>query len=140
MVVGSPEGRQLGRLEYTADQLSSVRHAVRGMVLGLDAGLDKTRAEDVVLAVHEVAVNSVLYGAGSARLSVWEDGQQLTFEIENRRNSASAPVLRTPTADQVSGRGLWLARHLVDDLAVEVTPDNVTVRLHLARARSSPAG
>ena len=49
------------------------------------------------------------------------------------------PVVQAPTADQPSGRGLWLASHLVDDLTIEVTPDTAIVRLHLSRTGPTQA-
>ncbi|MFI5073801.1 MAG: ATP-binding protein [Actinomycetales bacterium] len=94
--------RDLGRLEFTVDQLSRVRAAVRRML----TGVDRQQAADVVLAVHEVAANSVVHGAGTGVLRAWDDGHQLVFEIENRRVWPSMPVTRAPTVDQLSGRGV----------------------------------
>ena len=122
-------GRDVGPLVFTVDQLALVRGAVRGML----AGWDREQAADVVLAVHEVAVNSVVHGTGSGVLRAWVEGDELIFQIENRLNQATTPVVQTPTSDRPSGRGLWLASHLVDDLAIEVTADNAIVTLHLAR-------
>jgi len=64
----------------------------------------------------------------------------LVFASENRRAWASVAVTRAPTPDQLSGRGLWMARHLVDDLAVEVTADRAIVRLQTMRTRPRRAG
>ncbi len=136
-VMGSPAGgRDLGRLEFTVDQLSRVRAAVRRML----TGVDRDQAADVVLAVHEVAANSVVHGSGAGVLRAWDDGHQLVFEIENRRAWPSVPVPQAPTPDQLSGRGLWMARHLVDDVSVEVTADRAIVRLQTMRTRPSRAG
>jgi anti-sigma regulatory factor (Ser/Thr protein kinase) len=103
-------------------------------------GVDREQAADVVLAVHEVAANSVVHGVGTGVLRAWDDGHQLVFEIENRRVWPSTPVTRAPTVDQLSGRGLWMARHLVDDVSVEVTADRAIVRLQTVRPRPSRAG
>ena len=136
-VAGTQAGeRDLGRFEFTVDQLSQVRAAVRRML----TGVDRDRAADVVLAVHEVAANSVMHGSGAGVLRAWDDGHQLVFEIENPRLWPSVPVTRAPTPDQPSGRGLWMARHLVDDIAVEVTADRAIVRLQTMRARPRRAG
>ena len=136
-VAGRPAGgRDLGRLEFTVDQLSRVRAVVRRML----TGVDREQAADVVLAVHEVAANSVVHGVGTGVLRAWDDGHQLVFEIENRRVWPSTPVTRAPTVDQLSGRGLWMAHHLVDDVSVEVTADRAIVRLQTVRPRPSRAG
>ena len=117
------------------DSLFRVRDAVREML----AGSDRELTADVVLAVHEVAVNSVVHGARLGVLRMWEIGDELIFQIENPRTHDAAPVVQAPTADQQSGRGLWLASHLVDDLTIEVTPDKAIVRLHLSRTGPTPA-
>ena len=127
--------QEVGQLEFTMDSLFRVRDAVREML----AGSDRERTADVVLAVHEVAVNSVVHGGRLGVLRIWEIGDELIFQIENPRIHGAAPVLQAPTADQPSGRGLWLASHLVDDLTIEVTPDKAIVRLHLSRTGPTQA-
>ena len=67
--------------------------------------------------------------------AAWDDGDELIFQIENRLDHDTAPAIQAPTSDRLSGRGLWLASHLVDDLAIEVTADNAIVRLHLASTK-----
>jgi anti-sigma regulatory factor (Ser/Thr protein kinase) len=131
VAAGQTVGRDLGPLVFTLDQLAQVRGAVQGML----TGLDRERAADVVLAVHEVAVNSVVHGTGAGVLRAWDDGDELIFQIENRLDQDTAPAIQAPTSHRLSGRGLWLASHLVDDLAIEVTADNAIVRLHLASTR-----
>ena len=135
VAAGQTVGRDLGPLVFTLDQLAQVRGAVRGML----TGLDRERAADVVLAVHEVAVNSVVHGAGPGVLRAWDDGDELIIQIENRLDQDTAPAVQTPTSDRLSGRGLWLASHLVDDLAIEVTADNAIVTLHLASTKPTKA-
>jgi anti-sigma regulatory factor (Ser/Thr protein kinase) len=136
-VVGSrPVSREVGQLEFTMHSLVQVRDAVRGML----AGWDRERAADVVLAVHEVAVNSVKHGAQVGVLRMWEYRDGLIFQIENRRILNAAPVMQAPTTDQTSGRGLWLASHLVDNLTIEVTSDKAIVRLRLTRTIPTHAG
>ena len=131
MVARRPGGQELGRLQFTVDQLPDVRGAVRRMLSGLDSEL----TDDVLLAVHEVAANSVVHGAGVGVLRAWDDGPQLTFEVDNPRDRNSMPMMQAPTPDQPSGRGLRLAGHLIDRLSVDVTTDHAMVRLHLERPR-----
>jgi len=74
-VAGRQAGwRDLGRLEVTVDQLSQVRSAVRWMLTGVDL----EQAADVVLAVYEVAANSVVHGSGTGVLRAWDDGRHLS--------------------------------------------------------------
>ncbi len=57
------------RMEFSAWQLHEVRTAVEQALEAADYG--RERAEDVVLAVNEVATNAVEHGTPEARLSVW---------------------------------------------------------------------
>src|SRR6266545_52946 len=45
------------------------------------AGLDVRRAADLVLAVHELAVNSIRHGGGRGAVRVWPDGDALVYEV-----------------------------------------------------------
>ncbi len=52
--------RELGRVEFGADDLRRVREIVREIA---DERIPE-RSDNAVLAVHEVAVNSIVHGGG----------------------------------------------------------------------------
>lgn len=96
------------------------------------ADLAPARASDLVLAVHEIAANSVRYGGGEATLRTWFEGGTLIFEIEDRGHIHD-PLAgrRRPGMDEGSGRGLWLANQLCDLVQVRSFTTGTVVRLHM---------
>jgi anti-sigma regulatory factor (Ser/Thr protein kinase) len=100
-----------------------------------DAGLDSRRTEDVLLAVNEVATNSLRHAGGAGVLRVWEDPHGLVCEVRDG-GSFDMPLagrLR-PIPGQLGGYGLWLANQLCDLLQIRSLPAGTVVRLHMRRA------
>jgi anti-sigma regulatory factor (Ser/Thr protein kinase) len=120
-------GREIGRLEFGPTDLNRVREFVR---LVTSEHLPD-RAGDAVLAVHEVAVNSVLHGGGSGVVHVDAMPDGLVFTVEDTDGTGKVPAIQRPGAFETSGRGLWIAQRLCDDLSIEVRPSRTCVRLRL---------
>jgi anti-anti-sigma factor len=66
---------------FDADSLYALRAAVAAH--GLAAGLSPGRADDLVIAVHELAANAVRHGAGHGELRVWRAGHALRCQISD---------------------------------------------------------
>jgi anti-sigma regulatory factor (Ser/Thr protein kinase) len=119
---------------FDAGQLSQVRRIVDGYAARL--GLGGSRTYDYVLAVDEVAANSIRHGGGTGILRVWRKGGCLTSEIRDRGVIDSHPTAtdERPPTDQKSGRGLWLVHQLCDLVQTRSTPSEGTLtRLHISR-------
>src|SRR5260370_16379451 len=58
---------------FDADSLYALRAAVAAHAA--QAGLPQHRADDLVVAAHELAANAILHGAGHGRLRLWRRGQ-----------------------------------------------------------------
>jgi anti-sigma regulatory factor (Ser/Thr protein kinase) len=98
------------------------------------AGLDEDRVADLVLAVGEIAGNSLRHGGGEGALRVWEDGDALVAEITDRGRIADPLVGRVrPAAAQVGGWGMWIANQLCDLVQVRSYAGGSVVRLHMRR-------
>ena len=115
--------------------------------LSAHVGLTPERADDLVLAVDEVATNSVRYGGGSGTLRVWIDGDALVCEITDAGRILDPLVgRRRPAADAVGGRGLWLVHQLCDLVQIRSDGDGSVVRMRgnrprgRVRARAHPSG
>jgi anti-sigma regulatory factor (Ser/Thr protein kinase) len=92
------------------------------------AGLRDGRLEDLVLAVSELATNSVRHGGGSGVLRTWE--QQRTFVCEVADTGRiSDPLAGRARPESVGGggRGLWIVNQLCDLVQVR----GGVVRLHM---------
>ena len=87
--------------------------------------------DDLVYAVSEVATNSVEHGAGEGRVSVWTPpGEPVVCEVFDAGHLGDPfPGVRPPTAGQLRGRGVWLARTLCAEVEVRVDPTGTRVRL-----------
>src|SRR5204863_338660 len=44
-------------------------------------GISPSRAQDLVIAVHEIAANTVVHAGGAGILRIWRDGLSLVCEI-----------------------------------------------------------
>jgi anti-sigma regulatory factor (Ser/Thr protein kinase) len=98
---------------------SGTLHALRAGVKAhaCQAGLPEDRAEDVVLAVHELAANAVSHGAGAGRLRIWKLAGALHCQVEDGEPHASGPGPERPLPSR-PGHGLWLVRQVADRMRV----------------------
>jgi anti-sigma regulatory factor (Ser/Thr protein kinase) len=115
---------------FDAETLPDLRKAVLAQAAA--AGMPADRADDVMLAVHELAANAVRHGAGAGRLAMRVRGGQLQCEVSdagpprgNGRGPRTAMAATRPWPVQ-PGHGLWL---------VQATADQVSVALESAGSR-----
>lgn len=114
---------------------------VRGLVgrYAAEAGLTKSRAANMILAVNEVATNSVLHGGGKGTLRIWRDTGALTCEIRDTGRIDNPLIDRVlPAPDAGSPRGLWLANQLCDLVQIRTFPSGSAVRLHMWLKAATP--
>lgn len=94
------------------------------------AGLEVDRVSDLVLAVNELAANSVEHGPGVGRLAVWVGPGEVTVEVaDSGRMDVPFPGLVAPPPTGVRGRGLWLASELTDVLQVWSDAEGTVIRV-----------
>ena len=95
-------------------------------------GLPEGRTADLVLAVNELATNSVLHAGGGGTLRLWQENGALLAEVRDQ-GRLDEPLLgrARPTPDQSSGRGLWLVNNLCDLVQMRTLPSGTVVRLHM---------
>ncbi|MDQ2630767.1 MAG: sensor histidine kinase [Actinomycetota bacterium] len=118
-------------LGFGKSDLRTVRRAVAD--LARSAGLDQRRNEDLVLAVCEIATNSIQHGGGGGCLGIWRDGDQLVCDIHDFGRIEDPLVGKErPVADRSGGRGLWIVNHLCDLVQVRSGEDGTYVRLRMA--------
>lgn len=122
--------RELGRVEFGPDDLRRVREVVRTIVVERLPD----RADNAVLAVHEVAVNSIVHGGGHGVLRIDETADSIVFTVEDEDGTGSVPQLRAVDGEATSGRGLLIAQRLADRLTIETQPARTRVRVHLSLA------
>lgn len=119
-------------INFASADLQAVRQFV--FRVATTAGLGD-RSDDVALAVHEVAVNSVRHGGGHGSLTTWPEGGLLTFEVSDMGKITDPLVGRIdPRPGDSHGRGLWLANQICDLVQIRTSAHGTTVRLQVGRA------
>ena len=120
----TPEERTFGLRRLPATRRWVGHHAVR-------AGVPDARVGDLLVAVNEVASNSVRHGGGSGTIRVWSSDDGLVCEVSDAGQIDDLLVGRQqPPVSQASGRGMWIANQLCDLVQLRSGPEGTTVRLH----------
>ena len=97
-------------------------------------GLAADRRDDLVLAVDELATNSVRHGGGRGSLRVWSDDDAVVCEVRDTGLIADPLAGRSrPGADQTGGFGLWLVHQLCDLVELRTSPTGTVVRVRMGR-------
>ncbi|MEV7004870.1 sensor histidine kinase [Streptosporangium sp. NPDC051022] len=116
---------------YTRGDLAAVRDKV--VACAAPYGLKGDRLRETLVAVTEVAGNSIAHGGGHGTLRTWV--QQGTLVCEFRDEGViSDPMIgrRAPTPHSLHGRGMWLVHQLCDLVQIRSTPETGTIiRLHI---------
>ncbi|MGO4597752.1 ATP-binding protein [Terrabacter sp. 2RAF25] len=120
----------LSHVEFGPEDLRLVRETVRAVA---EQHVPE-RASDAMLAVHELAVNSIIHGGGHGVLLIDQTADSLVFTVEDSDGTSSVPRVREPAGQATSGRGLLIAQRLSDRLTIESPPGRTRVRLHLRLA------
>ena len=109
---------------FDADTLGELRRAV--LAEAVAAGLAGDRADDIVLAVHELAANAVRHGGGTGRVRMQAATGELHCHVSDGGpdDAAVGAPARARTALAVGqwqirpGHGLWLVRGVAEHLNI----------------------
>lgn len=113
------------RRALTAVRASAAEHAE-------DAGLEPGRTSDLVLAVCEMATNSLRHGGGRGVLRMWREPHSVVCEIRDGGRIEDPLVgRRLPRPDQLGGWGVWTAHQISDLLQLRSGHDGTVVRIHM---------
>jgi anti-sigma regulatory factor (Ser/Thr protein kinase) len=107
------------------------------------AGLPERRADDVVIAIHELAANVIRHGGSRGRLRMWRVPGALQFQVDD----AGPPSSQGPNGDgreslnaadrwpYLKGHGLWLVREVADQMSVFSGPGGTRATVVFALSR-----
>jgi anti-sigma regulatory factor (Ser/Thr protein kinase) len=107
------------------------------------AGLTGSRLDDFVLAVHEISANAIVHAGAGGRLILRRgaDGLRCLIADTSPKAPPSCPAPRGADIRELSapgepagadsGRGLWLAATLADELSIASGPDSTVVSLYM---------
>jgi anti-sigma regulatory factor (Ser/Thr protein kinase) len=117
-------------LAFDTHTLGAVRDAVTARALS--AGLSELRAGDLVLAVNEIATNSVVHGGGQGVLRIWREADAVICEISDSGAIVEPLAGRSrPPEGDVGGHGLWMCNQLCDLVQIRAFAGGGVVRLHM---------
>ena len=120
------------RYPFTLDDLPEMRARVRRA--GRRAGLRANVVDDLVLAAHELATNSVVHAGGHGLLLLWAEADALVVEIRDDGRIDDPLVGRSePDFEALHGRGIWMVNQLCDLVQVRSDDAGTQVRLHAWR-------
>ena len=117
-------------LTFTTD-LSAVREFVRRCAQ--DAGLAEARVIDLVLAVSEVAANTLRHAKSVGTLEIWHDADEIVCQIKDK-GIITDPLAgrRRPGTDADGGHGLWIVNQVCDLVEMRSDESGTTIKLHMA--------
>jgi anti-sigma regulatory factor (Ser/Thr protein kinase) len=115
-------------LSFASGELADVRHTVS--TWAGEQGLERMAVEDLVLAVNELAANSIRHGGGTGVLSRWREPHALVCEVRDT-GIVEEPLVgrRRPAADATSGRGVWLVNQLCELVQIRSGESGTVVRV-----------
>jgi anti-sigma regulatory factor (Ser/Thr protein kinase) len=107
---------------------------LREFVSERTGGLDADRRFDLLLAVNEAAVNTLMHGDGHGVLRMWRDDGELVCELSDGGTSFADPLAgrRRPDPRISRGRGLWMINQVCDLVELRAGPGGTVVRLHMS--------
>ena len=137
--VRRPEGEPETELDFDLADLRKVRRMVTSMAIA--SGLSGSRADELALAVNEIASNAVVHGRPPATLRIWHQDGELIYEVSDAGEGIEDVLAGqlTPPSAGIGGRGIWLSRMLGD--AVEIrNGSGCTVSIHAKAPALAVAG
>lgn len=115
-------------VRFGTDDLPGLRDVVRR--LAVRAGIGPEVADDLVLAAHELATNSVIHGGGDGTLRAWTEPDAFVVEVCDGGRIEDPLVGRdVAVAMAEGGRGVWIANQLCDLVQVRSTSAGTAIRL-----------
>lgn len=114
------------------DNLTEVRQFVRDNAAR--AGLPASRVGDLVIAISELAANTLCHTNGSGTLHMWAEsgGPVCQVHDDGHLSDPLAGYIRPPDAGR--GHGLWVVRQLSDALDITADPGGTVIRLRMRLA------
>jgi anti-sigma regulatory factor (Ser/Thr protein kinase) len=114
---------------YTTD-LAAIRAVVYRYAR--QAGLPESRAVDLVLAVSEVAANTVRHAKSPGSLKIWYDTKEIVCQVHDE-GVITDPLAgrRQPSLEANGGHGLWIVNQVCDKVEMRSDESGTTIRLHM---------
>jgi anti-sigma regulatory factor (Ser/Thr protein kinase) len=97
------------------------------------AGLGRDRTADLVLAVSEVAANTLEHAVSTGLLQVWHDDRELLCQVSDAGWIADPMAGRVRSRPEGRGHGLFVVNQLCDLVELRTCRAGTTIRMHMRR-------
>ena len=94
------------------------------------AGLSPDRTADLVLAVGEVAANTVRHAGARGTLLVWRTGTEIICQVSDQ-GQIHDPLVGRRRPPETGGLGLWVVHQVCDLVELRSGPGGTVVRMHM---------
>ena len=98
------------------------------------AGLTRDRTVDLVLAVNEIAANTISHTTGGGVLQVWHTPEEIVCQVHDQGEITDPLAGRVRHGPDDRGHGLWLVNQVCDLVELRTGAAGTTVRMHMRRA------
>jgi anti-sigma regulatory factor (Ser/Thr protein kinase) len=97
------------------------------------AGLPDGRVRDLVIAVAELAANTLVHTSSAGTLGIWATTNEVICQVHDAGCLEDPLIgrLRPDPAALGGGRGLWVAHQLCDLVEIRTGRDGTQIRLHM---------
>ena len=97
------------------------------------AGLPPRRVGDLVIAVGELAANTLEHTSGPGTLTLWAAESEIICQV-NDSGHITDPLAGRLKRDPVTaggGHGLWIVHQVCDLVQIRTSPAGTAIRLHM---------
>jgi anti-sigma regulatory factor (Ser/Thr protein kinase) len=97
------------------------------------AGLPPRRVGDLVIAVGELATNTLTHTSGPGTVTVWVAGSEIVCQVDDSGHITDllAGRLSRDPVGAGGGRGLWVVQQVCDLVQIRTSPAGTAIRLHM---------
>jgi anti-sigma regulatory factor (Ser/Thr protein kinase) len=105
----------------------------------LRAGLPRHRVMDLVIAIAELAANTLAHTNGPGAVTFWATADEIIGQVQDQGHIEDPLVGKVRPAPDApgGGRGLWLVHEVCDQVEVRSGQGGTTVRVHMRRVGTS---
>ena len=112
-------------------------HPVRSFVASRAkrAGLTPPRIPDLVLAISELAANTLRHTGGGGTVQFWRTRDRIICQVSDT-GQITDPLARhrVPAGEELGGKGLWLVNQVCDLVQARTCRTDTITRLHMRTA------
>jgi anti-sigma regulatory factor (Ser/Thr protein kinase) len=112
----------------TAADLAHIRLSVT--TAAETVGLADDRAARFTLAVNEIVINAIQHGGGAATVMITTGEDGVVVDVHDAGPGLPVDINPVrPAPEDLSGRGIWLARQLSDHVEISTSDAGSVIRL-----------